>query len=637
MLQAEAVRYAPYYRTSWALVVGISDYLYMPPLSCATNDATDVAHLLVARLGFPQDQVLLLLNKQAARENILAAFDTTLNRHNLAPDDRLLIFFAGHGVTRQTHNGPNVGYIAPIEAQPTAWRTLIRMSDLIDQARFLPAKHILFILDACYSGLSFYRGSMPDLMVEHFVMQRAVQLITAGKDDEQVADGGDRTGNNSVFTRALLDAWLGEAATATGLMTASDVMQYVYRRVISQPDARQTPQFGWLDGNGDFVFQFPRQRGLEPVLEVALRQGSVPARLYAINELTDIASSGVQPGARLAVQRLYEIAERDPDPRVAHMARLVLGVERDRPLLLPLNDDIPPAPLEASTQPAQQPAAAIARGTEPVQPYWGTLATLIMAAAIFLSTLTITSLTLWREHPPPDGSQGTSTTEAALTSAAEHMTIQITPDSTLATSIPTTVLHPATATAALDLVPEGAEVLFQDDFSAPADRWYESPNNTEAVWEVSDGEMVFTVNKPINLWIARPRRLTVSSAFISTDTRLITDIPSAGFGLIFYLRDYDNYFYYRIGANGTASLILHEQGDRRYLLPPTPLDTLPRTTIHRLGVDLEGAKIALFYDGIEVATLRHNLWYSGQVGLSVESGLDAPVSVAFDNFVAYMR
>src|SRR5574341_199170 len=339
-MSAQLPLYSGHYRSSWALVIGINGYQHFPPLSCAVKDASDIAGCLTSQYGFPRERITILLDEVATLENILKVFDTALNKRSVAPDDRIIIFFfAGHGVTRETSEGAKVGYIAPVDAQPRAWRTLLRMSDLIDQASFLPAKHILFIIDACYSGLSLLRGMPSDPVVESFMTHRAVQIITAGKEAEMVADGGDRENDNSVFTSYLLQALAGRAATVSGLMTASDVMHYVYRQVVRTPGARQTPQYGWLEGDGDLVFYQPSMDSLAQEIEITLRQGSVPARIAALNQLARIASTPDAEPARLALDRLEEVARDDPDERVRYTALRILGVEIS-----------PPTPVAAPTQ-----------------------------------------------------------------------------------------------------------------------------------------------------------------------------------------------------------------------------------------------------------------------------------------------
>ena len=78
-----------------------------------------------------------------------------------------------------------------------------------------------------------------------------------------VADAGGPRAGHSVFTGHLLDALEGEAANGDGVITANGVMAYVYDRVGRDTDSAQTPHYGCLDGDGDFVFVAPPLDELE--------------------------------------------------------------------------------------------------------------------------------------------------------------------------------------------------------------------------------------------------------------------------------------------------------------------------------------------------------------------------------------
>src|SRR5574341_348219 len=341
---AKLLSYAPYYRSSWALVVGINAYQHMAPLNSAVKDAHDTASLLMGYHSFPPHQVILLTDEMATRDNILAVFDAIITPASVTPDDRVLVFFAGHGLTRHTHDGGRIGYIAPVDAQANAWRTLIEMQELIDQAMFLPAKHILFVMDACYSGLSLRKtqGSAP--VTDHFLTHRAVQVITAGREDEQVIDGGDPDGN-SLFTGHFLDGLSGRALTASRLMTASDVMRYINRNMTVDNAVGQTPQYGWVEGEGDFVFSLP-----------------------------------------------LDVAESDPDLRVAQTALRLLGIERNT---------LPPP---VSTVETHEIAAISLRAVAETIPdrshsqrLWRyAFAALIMAAIVCAGSLAASGIAVWR-------------------------------------------------------------------------------------------------------------------------------------------------------------------------------------------------------------------------------------------------
>lgn len=66
--------YEPTYTNSWALVVGINQYQYASPLNFACNDAEGFADLIRAKFDFPKDNVILLKDGAATREQILGEF-----------------------------------------------------------------------------------------------------------------------------------------------------------------------------------------------------------------------------------------------------------------------------------------------------------------------------------------------------------------------------------------------------------------------------------------------------------------------------------------------------------------------------------------------------------------------------------
>ena len=98
------------YDTSWALLIGIDKYETVAPnLNYAVDDAEDMAALLVGQFGFPDKNVTLLKNEQATKQNILKSFrDITKSAKK---NDRVLIFFAGHGETYKLPEGGEMGYL----------------------------------------------------------------------------------------------------------------------------------------------------------------------------------------------------------------------------------------------------------------------------------------------------------------------------------------------------------------------------------------------------------------------------------------------------------------------------------------------------------------------------------------------
>jgi len=249
--------YQPRYRNSWALIIGINAYQDLNPLNYAVNDAQAVYSLLTTELGFPPDKVTLLLDGDATRQAIL---DTWLELTDKAadPDDRVIMFFAGHGMTVQgAKAGEEIGCLVPVDGDIDKRRSLIRWDELLRTADMINAKHAFFIMDACYSGLAFHRAVPPGTQrfLSDMLQRFSRQVITAGKADQTVADGGGPQGKNSIFTGHLIEGLRGGASDANGVLTASALMHYVYEKVSKNPKSQQTPHYGHIEGDGDFVLR----------------------------------------------------------------------------------------------------------------------------------------------------------------------------------------------------------------------------------------------------------------------------------------------------------------------------------------------------------------------------------------------
>jgi len=247
------------YRESWAAVIGIDDYQTWPKLSYASNDAQAVRDLLIKKYNFKPDHVFQLLDKQATRQNILSLLGDKLANPDLVKhEDRVFVFFAGHGATRHLASGRDLGYIIPVDADLSNYEgQAISMTNFQDIAEAIPAKHLLFVMDSCYSGLALTRGGGPAAIGNYLLeisRRIARQMFTAGGADQQVADNGPN--GHSVFTWTLLQALDGRAdLNGDGVITATELAAYVTPAVSAL--SHQTPAFGNLPGSegGDFIFE----------------------------------------------------------------------------------------------------------------------------------------------------------------------------------------------------------------------------------------------------------------------------------------------------------------------------------------------------------------------------------------------
>ncbi|GAA5167732.1 polysaccharide deacetylase family protein [Viridibacterium curvum] len=243
------------YNQSWAVIIGIDEYSKWPRLQYAVRDAQALRDTLTSKFGFAPERVITLTNAEATRNGILSVFHDKLAHAAMQKNDRVLVFFAGHGATRKLSSGRDLGYIVPVDADPEKLATDgISMSEMQNIAESLPAKHALFIMDSCYSGLALTRGGNNYLRENAKRIGR--QMLTAGGADQLVADGGPE--GHSVFTWTLLQALGGKGdLNGDGYITATELAAYIAPAVSGV--SQQTPAFGSLPGSqgGEFVFELP--------------------------------------------------------------------------------------------------------------------------------------------------------------------------------------------------------------------------------------------------------------------------------------------------------------------------------------------------------------------------------------------
>ena len=234
---------------NYALVIGNNDYKGLPPLKTAVADATEVAKLLKTRYRFDDANVMLMVNP--TREAILAMLSKL--RETLGPDDRLLIYYAGHG---QIEKATNEGFWQPTDARPKDDFTWISNGELRRYLRGMSARHVLVIADSCFSG-SLTRGSLgqPPASKDRFFAELdgkfSRKVITSGG-TEPVADAG--SGGHSIFAYYFLKTLRENNAP---YLTSFELYNGFVRAVAN--NAEQKPEYGTIamagdEGAGDFTF-----------------------------------------------------------------------------------------------------------------------------------------------------------------------------------------------------------------------------------------------------------------------------------------------------------------------------------------------------------------------------------------------
>ncbi|MDY7035111.1 MAG: caspase family protein, partial [Thermodesulfobacteriota bacterium] len=143
------------YEKSFAVVIGINQYEKWPALECAINDAKAIRRKLEAA-GF--NEIITIFDKEATRRRILTELFHSLPQ-KVGHNDRVMFYFAGHGQTEDLPNGGKRGYIVPVDADTSNYSsTAISMEQVRSLSSRISAKHILYVMDSCYSGLGLSRS-----------------------------------------------------------------------------------------------------------------------------------------------------------------------------------------------------------------------------------------------------------------------------------------------------------------------------------------------------------------------------------------------------------------------------------------------------------------------------------------------
>lgn len=236
---------------NYALVVGINAYRYLDRLKTATNDATEVSRILREQYGY---EIKLLLDGAASHDGIMKELNTLRSR--LTANDRLLIYYAGHGILEKT---TDASYWLPVDAEnndDTKWIDSKRISD---QLKRITARQVLVIADSCYSGTLTRQASVElsgnDTRESYLrkLQERPSRVLIASGGNEPVSDAGGS--GHSLFAETFMAAL---AAPPTPVFTASELLITKIKEAVAGR-AEQTPEYKIIRNSGheggDFIFE----------------------------------------------------------------------------------------------------------------------------------------------------------------------------------------------------------------------------------------------------------------------------------------------------------------------------------------------------------------------------------------------
>jgi tetratricopeptide (TPR) repeat protein len=203
-------------------------------------DAESIYTVLISPEGgqFPAENVHKLIDGQATLENIRHELETWLPSVTHA-DDRVLIYFAGHGFVS---NG--TAYIAPHDIDLKNIAATAYPMDTLgkDIGSRTNGKWKVLITDSCHSGAITPEADRSTVNRTLLDLDKSLFSITASRDREQSFESDKWGGGHGIFTYYVVKGLEGEADTnGDGIVSADELAEYVHTNVRDATNAAQNP------------------------------------------------------------------------------------------------------------------------------------------------------------------------------------------------------------------------------------------------------------------------------------------------------------------------------------------------------------------------------------------------------------
>ena len=213
----------------------------------------------------------MLTDSQATLANVLHELNSWLPSVT-APDDRVLIYFAGHGFI-----SGGKGYLAPydidlhnIAATAMPMETLGRLI-----GTEIKGKWKVLLTDACHSGAITPETDPKQLNQLLLDVHQSLFSLTASRDREQSFESADWGGGHGIFTYYVVQGLQGAAdVNGDGVVTADELAEYVHTNVRQATGSRQNPtsERGSFDPNMLLAFNPDRAK---TVTQTTLNYGTL--------------------------------------------------------------------------------------------------------------------------------------------------------------------------------------------------------------------------------------------------------------------------------------------------------------------------------------------------------------------------
>jgi hypothetical protein len=191
---------------AYAIVIGVEKYRQkLPKADFADHDARIMAEYLTKVMGYPEENIVTLINDRALKSDLEKYFEKWLS-NNVEKEGTVFVYYSGHGAPN-----PNTGdaYLVPYDGDPSFIdQTGYSLKRLYKNLNKLPAKEIIVVLDSCFSGAGgrsvLAKGARPLVMnMDKQVLHSDRIAILTASAGNQISSTHEEKGHG-LFTYFLL-------------------------------------------------------------------------------------------------------------------------------------------------------------------------------------------------------------------------------------------------------------------------------------------------------------------------------------------------------------------------------------------------------------------------------------------------
>ena len=218
----------------YALIVGASRYEHFESLKYTDDDAYRIYAFLRSPEGgaVPDDHIRILIDESAVAENIYKGLDEITAM--AGPDDRVLVYLAGHGLQ---------GFYVPTDSD--GYKNRVEYEAIKERLSLCQARQKLVIADACYSGSLLAAKTPLFESVDLFYKKLSASgggtafLLSSKSEEYSLESQGLRQG---IFSHYLVLGLKGKAdKNGDQLVNLDELYSYVYTNVRTYSGNLQSP------------------------------------------------------------------------------------------------------------------------------------------------------------------------------------------------------------------------------------------------------------------------------------------------------------------------------------------------------------------------------------------------------------